>query len=280
MRPHDPLSEKEAEFVINCLKSKIRIDGREWKQCRDAAITFCPETGSTLVDLKGTRMQCHVEPEIATPRKSNRPGDGAIYFEMALEEMAHPASEESKFDSEIEDTLTMLETLYRDTDCVELETLCIEMNSFVFDLRVTLRVLEYSGGLYDCASLAVTATLMGFKRKDATYKWLEKKLLVHSAMERPLIPITIYHKPITVTFGFMHGVSEPIVDPTDREYLKIHGFLIIGANKRDQICLLYQSGNVSLTEDTISRCSDIAMERAREITKVLDLAVYGKEQND
>ncbi|KAH7731835.1 exosome complex component RRP45-like protein [Aphelenchoides avenae] len=279
MRPHDPLSEKEAEFVIDCLNKKIRIDERQWKQCRDIQISFCKETGVVIAHLGDTKMQCYITAEIATPRKSNRPGDGSLFFDMALDEMAHPACDETKFDFEVEDALTMLETLYRDTDCVEMETLCIEMNNFVFDLRVNLRVLEYSGGLFDCASIAVTTALLGFRRSDAAYKWLEKKITVYSPMERPLIPMTVYHKPITVTFGFMQGIDDPIVDPSDREYLRIRGFLVIGANKRDQICLMYQSGNVSLTEEKISQCSAIAIARAKEITGSIDVAVYGKEQD-
>lgn len=120
---------------------------------------------------------CIVESEIVAPRKSSRPGAGSIQFSMEILTMAHPATCDSNFDHESEECLTMLETLYRDTGCIDFDTLCISVNQYVFDIKCILRVLDYDGGIFDCATLAVTTALMGFKRNDVTYDGITKKLI-------------------------------------------------------------------------------------------------------
>jgi len=76
-----------------------------------------------------SRVMCTLGVEIATPRKSTRPGSGSIAFTMDFLPMAHPSAIESNSsDTEVEQCLVMLESLYRDTYCIDFETLCIEAN--------------------------------------------------------------------------------------------------------------------------------------------------------
>lgn len=83
--------------------------------------------------IKIIRVICLLEAEIAPPRKSSRPGAGSISFTMDFLPMAHPSAIDSNAaDSEVERCLMMLETLYRDTYCIDFETLCVEVNKFVF----------------------------------------------------------------------------------------------------------------------------------------------------
>lgn len=51
----------------------------------------------------------------------------------------------------------------------------------------------------------------------------------------------------------MHYSNEPIVDPSESEYVCIEGFLVIGANRRGEICLVYQSGRLNISTETVKK---------------------------
>lgn len=82
---------------------------------------------------EGLSVLCSLEAEITAPRKNVRPGAGSISFSLDFLPMAHPSMVDpaSSSDSELEQCLNMLESLYRDTYCIDFETLCIEINKLV-----------------------------------------------------------------------------------------------------------------------------------------------------
>uniref|UniRef100_A0A915CN18 Exoribonuclease phosphorolytic domain-containing protein n=1 Tax=Ditylenchus dipsaci TaxID=166011 RepID=A0A915CN18_9BILA len=151
--------------------------------------------------------------------------------------------------------------------------MCIELNQYVFDLKCSLKVLGYDGGLFDCSVLAVTSALIGFRRNDVTYDGLTKRLIQHSASEKPMIPLTMIYKPATTTFGFIEGIEDPIVDPSESECIRIRGYLVIGANQRNEICLMHQSGRINVTPEMIIKCSSFAIEHAKSLVLKMTKAV-------
>lgn len=58
--------------------------------------------------------------------------------------MAHPSL--IALNKEVDECLNLLDALYRDTYCIDFDTLCIEMNQFVIDLRCQIRVMDYVTG--------------------------------------------------------------------------------------------------------------------------------------
>ncbi|KAL3095524.1 hypothetical protein niasHS_004783 [Heterodera schachtii] len=249
-----------------------RIDGRAWEDLRSVQVTFDPRTNLSAVHLGSTKVICSLEAEITAPRK--KPGSGSISFSLDFLPMAHPSAVDASAssDSEVEQCLSMLESLYRDTYCIDFETLCIEIDKYVFDIRCTIKVLDYDGGLFDACTLAVSTALMGFKRNDVTYNAVTKKLKSHSAYDKALVPLTLYYKPATVTFGFISGIDEPMVDPTLEESSLIEGSLTIGANHRDEICLMHQCGNLRINSTRIQKCCELTLRYARELSKEMNKA--------
>lgn len=49
----------------------------------------------------------------------------------------------------------------------------------------------------------------------------------------------------------MNFRSEPLIDPTDAESVCIDGYLVIGANRRGEICLIYQYGKLSTKPEMV-----------------------------
>lgn len=53
---------------------------------------------------------------------------------------------------------------------------------FVFDIKCTLKVLDYDGGLWDCCTLAVSTAITQFRRNDISYNAVTKKLICVSIL--------------------------------------------------------------------------------------------------
>lgn len=83
---------------------------------------------------------CTIETEIGAPRKPTRPGAGSIQFLIEFLPMANSAATESALEAETDNCLTLLEMLYRDTSCIDFDTLCIESNQYVFEIKCILKV--------------------------------------------------------------------------------------------------------------------------------------------
>lgn len=83
---------------------------------------------------------------------------------------------------------------------VDTDELCIEPGSRVWLVRVDIHVLDDDGNLGDCASIAAIAALQHFRRPAVSVH--DGIVTVHSADERPPVPLTIHHAPICVTFAF------------------------------------------------------------------------------
>jgi len=222
--------------------------------------------------FKKREILCTLSTEISAPRKTNRPGAGSISFTMDFLPTSLPSAYD--FNKKIEECLTLLEILYRDSYCIDFDTLCIEMNQYVFDIRCQLTVLDYDGGLWDCSTLAVTTALIALRRNDVTYSSVAKKLTSYSSFDRAQIPLTMYYKPATITFGFVDGMENyPIVDPTTEESVLINGYLVLGANHRDEICLIFQSGNLEIEPSTMLECSNLVLKRVKDLTRIMENSI-------
>ncbi|CAK5091469.1 unnamed protein product [Meloidogyne enterolobii] len=265
MRGRLPKNNTHLAFLLDLFQSKKRVDGREWTDFRSFDVSYDPTCRLTHIRLGKTRLMCTLDAEISAPRKSTKPGAGSIAFSVDFLPMAHPSAvETNSFDNEIEQCLVILESLFRDTYCLDFDTLCIESNKYVFDIKCEIKILDYDGGLWDASVLAVSCAITHFKRSDVSYNSITKKLIVHSN-DKPPIPLTVYYKPVTTTFGFINGIDDPIIDPTMEESLLVDGFLIIGANHRDEICLISQSGNLNVNQKSIEKCCEIALKNVKEL---------------
>lgn len=93
-------------------------------------------------------------------------------------------------------------------------------------------------------------------------------LFQHSLEERDPIPLVIHHIPVTVTFAFMNE-SLWVMDPLLKEELVAKAKLSITANKFGEICGFHKAGRTPIEQQDILRCTDLALEKATQITQAI-----------
>ncbi|CAL1602153.1 unnamed protein product [Knipowitschia caucasica] len=265
-----PLSNCERDFLLKAIEEKKRLDGRQTYDYRNIKITFGTDYGCCFVDLGKTRVMAQVSCELVAPKES-RPNEGVLFFNIELSPMASPAFEQGR-QSELSVKLNrQLERCFRNSKCIDTESLCVVSGEKVWQIRVDVHTLNHDGNLMDAATVAAITALCHFRRPDVSIQGEE--ITVYTPEEREPIPLSIYHMPISVSFSFFQQGTYLLVDPCEREERVMDGLLMIAMNKHREICSIQSSGGIMLLKEQVLRCSKIASVKVSEITTLIGKAL-------
>ncbi|XP_077427736.1 exosome complex component RRP45 isoform X2 [Vanacampus margaritifer] len=265
-----PLSNCERDFLLKAIQEKKRLDGRETYDYRKLKIMFGTDYGCCFVELGKTRVMAQVSGELVAP-KDNRPNEGIMFFSLELSPMASPSFEHGRQSELLVKLNRQLERCFRNSKCIDTESLCVVSGEKVWQIRVDVHMLNHDGNLMDAASIAAIAALCHFRRPDVGIQGDE--VIVYSPEERDPIPLSIYHMPISVTFAFFQQGTYLLVDPCEREERVMDSLLMIAMNKHREICSIQSSGGIMLLKEQVMRCSKIASVKVSEITELITKAL-------
>lgn len=181
----------------------------------------------------------------------------------------------------------VVERSLRDSDAVDVESLCIIAGEKVWSIRCVAHVLDDGGNVTDCVSLAVAAALLHCRRPDLTVDG--HRVVLHSTRERAPVPLGIHHLPICVSFDFFdadnddefteadlyaddtapkraHLADNFVLDATTLERDACRGTVTMAFNAHGELCLINKSGGVPLTPARILHIASIAKQRAAVAT--------------
>ncbi|XP_011311379.1 exosome complex component rrp45 [Fopius arisanus] len=278
-----PLSRCEREFINSSVEQGIRLDGRQLLEARKVKLHFGGTWGRCLAALGQTQVIANVSCDIQPPRVS-RPNEGMIHINVELTPLAAPYFEAGR-QSETGVLLTrQLEKCFKDSRCIDLESLCIVADKKVWNLRVDINVINHDGNLVDCASIATLAALLHFHRPDVTSTGDE--IIIHSFSEKDPLPVTLFHQPVCVSFTtFENGTT--IMDPSFAEERLGVTQLTLGMNAYREICCLHfdhttiskvSTDVLSLVmKDAVSHATQL-VRQIKETVKIDVQARYKKEE--
>lgn len=185
--------------------------------------------------------------------------------------MASPAFEPGRQSELLVKLNRLLERCLRNSKCIDTESLCVVAGAKVWQIRVDLHLLNHEGNIIDAASIAAIVALSHFKRPDVSIQGEE--VTVYTAEERDLIPLSIHHMPIAVSFAFFQQGTYLLVDPIEHEERVMDGLLVIAMNKHRELCTIQSSGGIMLLKEQILRCTKIAGVKVAEITELMQKAL-------
>ncbi|KAL0126111.1 hypothetical protein PUN28_004914 [Cardiocondyla obscurior] len=208
-----PFTNCERNFVNKCIEEETRLDGRKLLEPRPVKINFGSNWGCCMVSLGHTRAVAQVSCDIQQP-KTSRPNEGMIRISVELTPLAAQHFESGRQSEAAILISRQLEKCFKDSKCIDLESLCIVADKKVWNLRIDINIINHDGNLVDCASIATLAALMHFHRPDVTSTGEE--VIIHLASEKDFLPLTLFHYPVCISFiTFKSGNS--IMDPTYTE---------------------------------------------------------------
>ncbi|CAB4026742.1 Exosome complex component RRP45, partial [Paramuricea clavata] len=247
-----------------------RMDRRHTYDYRKLQISFGVDRGHCEVQLGKTRVLAQVSSEVVCP-PPNRPSEGQLFFNLELSPMASPAYETGRLSEHTVELNRLLERVYKQSQCIDVESLCIVTGEKVWSIRVDVTVLDDGGNIIDCASIATITALSHFRRPDVSVSG--EDVTIYSIEERDPVPLSVHHIPIYVTFAFYDNGALLLVDPTDREESVMDGQMMIAMNVDREICAVQMNGGLSLEADQVLRCSQISAVKVADITELIHKAL-------
>ena len=289
------------------------MDGRSLHQFRDLQVNFGRTFGSVYLQLGQTVVLASTAAVIDEPRLT-RPAEGRFKVTMNIGAGGKDRwlkSLERSQPTEAVLAMRLLEKIINRINVLDLESLCLVVGKVVWAIETSIVLLNYDGNLVEAASIATIASLMHFRRPDATVT-PDGDIIVHSLEERSPIPLTLFHLPLCVTFQFMdsgllrkllaenyqEGWPEELVagrlrkvatgrlmitDPTEEEEEHLRNVLVVCANTYGEIVAIQSLGRISLSSSgqLLKECTRMAFERVRFVTDYLkaEIAKQEKENN-
>ncbi|CAH2234554.1 jg9174 [Pararge aegeria aegeria] len=269
------LSNCEKNFIKKIILEGHRLDGRNYDESRKLDICFGSEYGSCIVSIGETKVLAQVSCEVVQP-KQIRPNEGILYINVEISPMAAP-----QFEANRQTDLTvylnrLLEKCYKDSKCIDLESLCIVVEEKVWSLRVDLKILNHEGNLIECSSIATLVSLAHFKRPDVTRSG--ESVIIHTLAENDPIPTVLYHYPVCLTFAIFQNnvlisdpsyIEETVCTSTTEDGNTIGGLLVVGMNQYKEICLLNHTEAAIHNSNIVHRAIQSAAERSKSVVDLI-----------
>ncbi|XP_026748168.2 exosome complex component RRP45-like [Galleria mellonella] len=277
------LSSCEKNFIHRIISEGHRLDGRNYNESRNLQISFGSEYGSCIVSLGETKVLAQVTCEVTQP-KQIRPNEGILYINVEISPMAAP-----QFEANRQTDLTvylnrLLEKCYKDSKCIDLESLCIVVEEKVWSLRVDIKVLNHAGNLVECASIAALTSLAHFKRPDVTRSG--DSVIIHTLVEKDPIPTVLYHYPVCLTFAIFQNnillsdpsfIEECVCASGTEEVNSSGGLLVVGMNQYRELCLLNLSGAALYDSSIVHKAIKSAADRCKEIVDTVKKTIMNDD---
>lgn len=157
------------------------------------------------VQVGKTRIHAVVTAALGAPF-GDRGNEGTLSFSVTLGPLAGPQHEVARGSPLTAELARMLERAIRDSRAIDMEALCVVPGAQVWQLRVDVTVTCDDGNLADACSLGAVAALMHFRRPDVTVRD-DGTVQTHAFAERPPLPLSLHHIPVSVTLGLFTDPS-------------------------------------------------------------------------
>lgn len=192
----------------------MRVDGRQLDECRDIEVILNRQENSSIaeVQLSGTRVICVVSADIVSPYP-DRPTEGILQITCGLSCYAEQSSVYYE-----NDLRRFLEKSIRESDAIDLESLCIISGEKVWRIVCDVQVIDCSSGnIIDSSLFAIMSGLRAFRKPDVSVVSIgveefsgrnKVQIIIHEATEREPLPLALHHTPLSATIGLFK--LEPI----------------------------------------------------------------------
>lgn len=250
------------EHIHQALAKGIRLDGRKLDEARPITI----ETGVVSTAEGSARIKCGetdvivgVKFDIGTPYP-DRPDEGALMVNAELRPLSNPEFELGPPSIESIEVSRVIDRGIRESKAIDEKSLCIEPGEKVWLVNIDVVPLNYDGNLIDIGGLAAIAAL-----RDARFPKLVEGQPDYHEHTKEGLKLRALPVPVTVVKIGEHF----LIDPTQDEMGVADARLTVATLEDGTLCALQKGGDAPLITDEIDTMINLALQRAKELRKVL-----------
>lgn len=252
------------DSIVNIINNGKRVDGRDLDEYRDIKIEpnfISKAEGSCRVTLGKTQLIVGVKPQIDSPF-NDTPDLGIIMTNCELVPIADPGFEPGPPNEQSIEISRVVDRCIRESEMIDLKSLCIEEGKKVWLLFIDIHVLDYDGNLIDAALMGAASALNNTKLPKAELVDDEIVLDNEDLQDLPL------NKNISMS-TFVKIGDGMVVDPCLDEELVLDARISIGVTDSGEICAMQKGGDGSLTKEDILSSVKKAIELSPSIIENL-----------
>lgn len=251
------ISEIRRNHIEELLKKGTRVDGRSLADIREISVeTGLIESadGSARVKYGKTDVIVGVKIIPGTPF-GDTPGKGVLTTGAELIPMAHSMFESGPPSENAIELARVVDRGIRESGMVDVDKLCVVEGEKVWMCFIDIYALDYDGNLFDAANLAAVSALKTAIVPGEQYGLGENK------------PLPVTCTPISVTA--VKIANTLILDPNfDEEQISV-ARLTVTTDDDGNFRAMQKGGDGSITLDELTQCLDNAVEKGREIRKII-----------
>ncbi|MFB6244978.1 MAG: exosome complex protein Rrp42 [Candidatus Nanohaloarchaea archaeon] len=253
------------ETIRKMIKDGERLDGRETGEYREIELEtdYINETaeGSARVRMGDTQVVVGVKVGVEEPY-DDRPDEGTIVTNAELAPMADREYESGPPQEDGVELARVVDRGIRESEAVDLESLCIEEGETVMTIFIDVHVLNDDGNLIDASALGALAALKTgyipeYDEEDGT---LDRD---SRAREIPLS-----EEPVTVT-GSKIG-DEILWDTTGKEEDARDARLTVSLNEHGNVVAMQKGEVEPFSQDEVMSIVEQAEEKTSELREILE----------
>ncbi|CAD2108986.1 exosome complex component RRP45, putative [Plasmodium vinckei] len=256
------------------LKNKLRLDGRNFDDSRNISIYFLGEYGNVEVSIGNTKVVCKITSEIVKPY-DKKPNEGIIKINLDIESFS-TFNDISKITDECLEIKNLIERIFKASNILNFESLCIIPYKKVWCLLINITVIENDGNLYDSCYLSAYSALVHFRNNSVNIDNAGNVIIDEEEVNYS--PLSVHNSPILTTFAYFSFEEICLVDPSSYEEEFMSSKLSIAINKNGNLISILKPGGLPISYDKILQGIELAKKRVKSILKILEDAL--KEDND
>ncbi len=253
--------------MLELLAKGKRIDGRgplDYRKLEVEIGAIEKAEGSALVTLGNTKVVAGVKVKVEEPFPDT-PDKGILIVNAEVLPVASAYAEPGPPDENAIELSRVTDRGVRASGMVDLSKLVIVEGKWVYSIFVDVSVLNTDGNLFDTTSYAVVSALLNAKIPKYVFEDGEVK------ETGEVMPLPISNVPISVTMASIE--DKLVVDPNGEEEGVMDARLTLVVDEEGRLCAGQKGGSGSLRPEKLMEAVEIAINKSKEIRKVIEEAV-------
>ncbi len=245
------------------MENNLRLDGRkplDWRKPIKIELNISKKAeGSAKVTIGETEVMAGVKMDVGEPY-TDSPDKGVLITGAELLPLSSPEFDPGPPDKQSIELARVIDRGIRESGMIDVKKLCIRKGELVWIVFLDIYTINDAGNLIDAATLAAVAAL-----KNAVLPKLEKDKIKYGDFTKTKLPLT--KTPITCT---INKVKEQfLVDVNSEEEKMTEARLSIAIGEKDEINAMQLGCTEPLTQEEILKMVDIAIDKTKELRKLL-----------
>jgi exosome complex component RRP42 len=248
-------------YVRKLVGEGMRIDSRKFDEFRPISVekgVIKTAEGSASVIIGNTHMLVGVKMSVGEPFP-DAPNEGVLIVNAELSPVASPTFEPGPPSEVAIEFARVVDRGIRESNCIDMESLCIKEGEEVWMVNVDIHVLDFDGNLIDAGSMGAMAALMDTKvPKYEDGKINNEESSGKLKLKDSIIEIT------TAKIG-----DKLLLDTTFEEEGALDARLTLAINQDNNICAAQKGGNGYFTKAEIEKAIDLSILKSNEIRNMI-----------